>query len=188
MRVPAGPALQGESAIKAKAIFNPDGHLLPVGVGVRLLFLRKRKLSKYTEQPGAKSIITATPAELALIRAAVENYLDLVSSPTSADRSANGDDWADREVQACNALLQSKLQLIPSQSHEAAEGPQDYTVRFEVSITAASAEEAAHLALDDLRDTSLGPWSADVVDLRGGLREVSAEQADSRDNYPTPGM
>lgn len=130
----------------------------------------------------------ATPAELALIRAAVENYLDLVSSPTSADRSANGDDWADREVQACKALLQSKLQLIPSQSLEAAEGPQDFTVRFEVSITAASAEEAANLALDDLRDTSLGPWSADVVDSRGGLREVSAEQADPRDNYPTPGM
>jgi len=153
-----------------------------------VLRLSDRESSNYTEQPGAKLLITATPAELALIRAAVENYLDLVSSPASADRSANGDDWADREVQACHALLQSKLQLIPSQSREAAEGPQDFTVRFEVSITAASAEEAANLALDDLRDTSLGPWSADVVDSRGGLREVSAEQADPRDNYPTPGM
>ena len=145
-------------------------------------------MSNYTEQQGANRLIKATPAELELIRAAVEIYLNLVSSPTSADRSANGDDWADRKVQACHALLQSKLQLIPPQSHEAAVGMQDYTVRFEVSITAGSAEEAAHLALDDLRDTSLGPWSADVVDSQGGLREVSAGQAVSRDSYPDPGM
>lgn len=60
----------------------------------------QRNLSNNIEQSDAKHLISATTAELSLIRSAVDNYRDLVSSPTSADRSANGDDWADREVLA----------------------------------------------------------------------------------------
>lgn len=59
------------------------------------------------------SFISVTPAQLELIRSAVENYRELVSSPTSADRAANGADWADREAKACDALLRSGLK--PSQ-------------------------------------------------------------------------
>lgn len=38
----------------------------------------------------------------------------------------------------------------------------DYTVIFELSVTAKSPEEAAKFALDDLRDESIGPWNAFV--------------------------
>lgn len=47
--------------------------------------------------------------ELAIIEAAVCEYRELVASPTSADRAALGDDWADREVNTANALLNGKL-------------------------------------------------------------------------------
>jgi hypothetical protein len=43
----------------------------------------------------------------------------------------------------------------------------DFTVQFEVQVTAESPEEAAQHALDDLRDQSLGPWNADVSCSRG---------------------
>ncbi|GMG94738.1 hypothetical protein ACUXAV_004995 [Cupriavidus metallidurans] len=38
----------------------------------------------------------------------------------------------------------------------------DFNVTFTVSVTAGTPEEAARLALDDLRDRSLESWNADV--------------------------
>ena len=65
-----------------------------------------------TAQPSAAVRgIQVSQSELSLLRAAVENYRDLLSSPTSADRSALGDDWADDEVKACDTLLKSTLSL-----------------------------------------------------------------------------
>ena len=46
----------------------------------------------------------------------------------------------------------------------------DYTVKFSVTVTADSPEEAGKFALDDLRDTTLSPWNADVQFLRDGVR------------------
>lgn len=51
-----------------------------------------------------------------------------------------------------------------------------YTVRIELSITADSPEEAAELALQDLRDETLGPWNMDVDDIDDSEAEpVSVE-------------
>ena len=68
-------------------------------------------------------------------------------------------------------------------------GPQDFKVSFEVSITAASAEEAVVFALDDLRDMSLGPWTANVADSSGALHEVVAAPLldDAIQQYDKPG-
>lgn len=43
----------------------------------------------------------------------------------------------------------------------------DYTVKFEVSVTAANPTQAAQFALDDLRDRTIGPWNAEVVGPTG---------------------
>lgn len=44
---------------------------------------------------------------------------------------------------------------------------QDFTVLFEVSVTASSPETAAKFALADLRDTALGPWTACITNSEG---------------------
>lgn len=44
---------------------------------------------------------------------------------------------------------------------------QDFTVLFEVSVTASSPETAAKFALADLRDTDLGPWTATITNSEG---------------------
>lgn len=51
----------------------------------------------------------------------------------------------------------------------------DFTVTIEVQVTADSVEEAAKFALQDLRDTSLGPWFADVSCSRGKQTNVRIE-------------
>lgn len=43
----------------------------------------------------------------------------------------------------------------------------DFTVTFEVQVTAESVEEAGRFALGDLRDEALGPWEATVSCSRG---------------------
>lgn len=50
-----------------------------------------------------------TQKELEMIQAAVMAYRELIDSPTSADRVALGDDWADGEVAAADAFLDGKL-------------------------------------------------------------------------------
>lgn len=50
----------------------------------------------------------------------------------------------------------------------------DYTVTIQVSVTADSPEQAAQLAINDLRDESLGPWNADVTCSRGKTTVQSA--------------
>lgn len=49
--------------------------------------------------------LAVNSAELELIRDALASHRELLASPTSADRDANGDGWADKQVQACDALL-----------------------------------------------------------------------------------
>lgn len=62
---------------------------------------------KTIEQPTVQVDLNIT--ELALLQAAVHEYHELISSPTSADRDARGGEWADREVDAANAMLYGKL-------------------------------------------------------------------------------
>lgn len=50
-----------------------------------------------------------TLQELKVIQAAVHEYRELIDSPTSADRDAHGDEWADREVGACDAFLKGTI-------------------------------------------------------------------------------
>lgn len=54
----------------------------------------------------------------------------------------------------------------------------NYTVKFEVSVTANSPAQAAQFALEDLRDRALGPWNAEVVGPTG-TAEVSAGTNDA---------
>lgn len=61
-----------------------------------------------------------SPAQLSLLRAAVEAYRELMRSDTSADREALGHTWADAEVTACDVLLQTQLKDIPSHPPSAA--------------------------------------------------------------------
>lgn len=68
-----------------------------------------QQLADIDEGRSPSSSVKDAGAEVTLIRAAVESYRELMSSPTSADRAANGDDWADQEIRACDALLQSPL-------------------------------------------------------------------------------
>ncbi|CAN7745135.1 hypothetical protein LJR118_006721 [Acidovorax sp. LjRoot118] len=58
------------------------------------------------------AVVLLTPSEVELLAAAVQCYRDLLASPTSADRDANGDEWADREVLQCDALLGDKLKVV----------------------------------------------------------------------------
>jgi len=53
--------------------------------------------------------LTYSQLELELSKAAIRCYRELISSPTSADRDALGDVWADREVDRADALLEGKL-------------------------------------------------------------------------------
>ena len=57
-------------------------------------------------------VVLLTPSEVVLLAAAVQCYRDLLDSPTSADRDANGSEWADREVLQCDALLGDKLKVV----------------------------------------------------------------------------
>lgn len=50
-------------------------------------------------------LLVVTRAELEVLHAAVSTYQELLSSPTSADRAGHGDEWADREMRLCDALL-----------------------------------------------------------------------------------
>ncbi len=59
------------------------------------------------DQPIVQVSLNGT--ELALIQAALEEYRELISSPTSADRDSRGGAWADQEVNSTNALLHGKL-------------------------------------------------------------------------------
>lgn len=43
----------------------------------------------------------------------------------------------------------------------------EFIVTVQVSVETDSAQEAARLALEDLRDQSLGPWSMDVSSPNG---------------------
>lgn len=53
--------------------------------------------------------VVLTAEQLAAVRAAIENYRDLLGSPTSADRDAKGGEWADREAGLCSELLSGAL-------------------------------------------------------------------------------
>lgn len=53
--------------------------------------------------------LTLTRSQLEIVQAAVLEYRELISSPTSADRDALGDEWADQEVDAADALLDGEL-------------------------------------------------------------------------------
>ena len=53
--------------------------------------------------------LTITRSQLEIVQAAVLQYRELISSPTSADRDALGDEWADQEVDAADALLNGEL-------------------------------------------------------------------------------
>lgn len=50
---------------------------------------------------------------------------------------------------------------------------QDFTVLFEVSVTASTPETAAKFALADLRDTDLGPWTASITNSEGHKHSVT---------------
>lgn len=68
------------------------------------------------ERPQANGDVVAVDFsrdEMEIVRVAVQEYREQMLSPTSADRAANGDDWADREAQACDELLNSKLKVPP---------------------------------------------------------------------------
>lgn len=52
----------------------------------------------------------------------------------------------------------------------------DYTVTIEVQVTADSPQEAAQFALDDLRDETIGPWTAEVSCSRGNVSVSVGEQ------------
>lgn len=81
--------------------------------------LVERNLSNYFEQ--APVVLTVTPDELGIVQAAVQEYRELIASPTSADREARGNVWADREVAASDALLDGKLAVAARRfrtSHE----------------------------------------------------------------------
>lgn len=57
--------------------------------------------------------------------AALDHYSDLLQSPTSADRSALGDEWADREVEACKSIrdsIQQRSLVVPAQNLQSTEG------------------------------------------------------------------
>lgn len=61
----------------------------------------------------------------------------------------------------------------------------EFTVKIEVQVTAESFEEAGRLALDDLRDPTLGPWYADVSSAHGqGEVEISGNAESSTPNLP----
>ena len=75
-----------------------------------------QQLADIDEGRSPSSSVKDAGAEVTLIRAAVESYRELMSSPTSADRAANGDDWADQEIRACDALLKSPLLMGGSPS------------------------------------------------------------------------
>lgn len=47
-----------------------------------------------------------------------------------------------------------------------------YMVTFEVGVTASRAEHAPEFALSDLRDKNLGPWNADVREVKFSDVEV----------------
>jgi hypothetical protein len=104
---------------------SPDGHSCPLGAGARLQTNGDRHMkSQHPEgdEPalaaGEPAALLVTTAEVELIAAAVQHYRDLLQSPTSADRDANGDEWAEREAQACDHLFQSKLMpLMPAKQH-----------------------------------------------------------------------
>jgi hypothetical protein len=53
-----------------------------------------------------------------------------------------------------------------------------HRVTVEIDVTAESFEQAVVFALNDLRDTSLGPWFADVQNLDTGevLRDVASNE------------
>ncbi len=53
--------------------------------------------------------LTVKRHQLAIVQSAVLEYRELISSPTSADRDALGDEWADQEVDAADALLNGEL-------------------------------------------------------------------------------
>lgn len=81
--------------------------------------LEQREVSNYIEQ--APVVLTVTPDELGIVQAAVQEYRELIASPTSADREARGNVWADREVAASDALLDGKLAVAARRfrtSHE----------------------------------------------------------------------
>jgi len=53
--------------------------------------------------------IALTQLEMECIRSALENYKELIQSPTSADRDARGTQWADEDARICSHLLNNKL-------------------------------------------------------------------------------
>ena len=59
--------------------------------------------------------------ELSTVKAALNSYRDLLTSPTSADRDANGHNWADDEIRTCEGLLalcENHLAPSPNQDHQ----------------------------------------------------------------------
>ena len=96
-----------------------------LGVGARLQTNGDRHMKSQhpvgdapARAAGEPAALLVTTAEVELISAAVQHYRDLLKSPTSADRDASGDEWAEREVKACDQLVQSKLMpLMPAQQH-----------------------------------------------------------------------
>ena len=72
-------------------------------------------VSNYVDQTPV--VLTVTQAEFEIVRVAVQEYRELIASPTSADRDARGDDWADREVAASDALLNGKL-AVAARGHQ----------------------------------------------------------------------
>lgn len=54
----------------------------------------------------------------------------------------------------------------------------DFTVTFAIQVTADTPEQAAAYALADLRDESIGPWTAQVSCSRGKTEVVAGEVGD----------
>lgn len=77
-------------------------------------------------------MIPVTKCESDLIRDALTSHRELLASATSADRDVHGDDWADKQIQLCDAVL-GKLQ-----------GPS-------VTITTHVAQENPHFSADDVK-------------------------------------
>ncbi len=54
----------------------------------------------------------------------------------------------------------------------------DYTVRIAISVTADNPDQAAALALAELRDTSVGPRHLEVSDLHGNTANVTVHEGE----------
>lgn len=75
-------------------------------------------VEKNSTQPAIQLLVT--PAELAILVAATQDYRDLMASPVSAARDANGAEWADEEVNAAESLLQGKLARATQETNKLA--------------------------------------------------------------------